>query len=179
MSLLRMPDTLWSDNSIKINVTDLGSLHTKVFLELQSVFRAAFTASHFNEVSHPAAFPNHREMLLAGLDQQVGKLLFQKHIPLLPSTAACSHVCWYLSKLACFCGIRKTWLTFLLDTPSPPHPNPSALFFIFTLPLHFLSPFRTENDELQRERLFWWYFLPVKQQEASETLWENHFLWHY
>lgn len=52
------------------------------------------------------------------------------------------------------------------------HSSLSSWFFIFTLPLHFPIPAHTEDDELQQGRRLWWYFLPVKQQKASET-WEK------
>lgn len=34
---MSLPSTLWSDNIIKIHVTDLRSLRRKFFLELQSL----------------------------------------------------------------------------------------------------------------------------------------------
>lgn len=77
----RVPDTLQSNKSIKINVTNLGSLQGKFFLELQSLFGAAFALSCFNIISHPAAFPSHREMLLPGLDQWVGGVVLPETHP--------------------------------------------------------------------------------------------------
>lgn len=38
------------------------------------------------------------------------------------------------------------------------------------LPLHFLVLANPENNELEQESLFFWYFLPVKKQEAPEIL---------
>lgn len=116
-------------------------------------------------------------MLLPGLTSEWAEFLFQKHIlaqhPL--PTAADAFQTWHISVA----------LENLINFPSfslsllPPHPHLSILFYILSLPLHFLILSPTRNYELQWERLIGFYFLPVKWEEASSALWENHFSWHH
>lgn len=126
MSIFRVSHTLWSDSSIKTIVTDSGSLYKKFFWELQSLFRAAFAASHFNKVSHPAASPSRREVLLPGLDQRVGRVtLAEAH----PATA--QHSSPLPQVLKNLKPSLLTWWTFLLDTLSSPPSQPQRAGFHF------------------------------------------------